>query len=81
MIKSLTVDTVCGNRIKSLIYEPQGLGFNDCLVPLHHPGLYQFPHFTPDSSEKVAMSSHLMNQSPKDQFLNWRQEIEKKQEE
>ena len=27
------------------------------------------------------MSSHPMNQLPEDQFLHWRQEIEKKQEE
>ena len=26
------------------------------------------------------MSSNLMNQSPKDQFLHWRQEMEKKHE-
>ena len=36
---------------------------------------------TSDSSDIVAMSSNLVIQSPEDQFLHWRQDMEKKQEE
>ena len=80
MIKVPTIGTVCGNRIESLFYRPQGLDFNDCLVALHHPRL-SLPPSAPDSFEGVAMSSHPLNRSPEDQFLHWCQEMEKKQKE
>ena len=45
------------------------------------PGTMLIPPSTFDSPEAVAMSSNPMNQSSEDQFLHWRQEMEKKQEE
>ena len=39
------------------------------------------PLSTSDSSNTIAMSSNLLIQSPEDQFLHWRQEMEGKQEE
>ena len=45
------------------------------------PRVPSIPSSTYDSSEAVAMSSNLMNQSPEDQFLYWCQKMEKKQEE
>ena len=38
------------------------------------------PLSTSDSSDTVAMKSNPMIQSPEDQFLHWRQDMEKKQE-
>ena len=39
------------------------------------------PLLTSDSSDTVAMSSYPVIQSPEDQFLHWRQDMEKKQKE
>ena len=38
-IKVTTISAVCGIRIESLAYRLQGVGFNDCLIALHHLGL------------------------------------------
>ena len=39
------------------------------------------PHSTSDLSDTVAMTSILIIQVPEDQFLHWRQDMEKKQDE
>ena len=57
MINLLTIGVVCGNLTKSLIYMLQGLGFNDCLVALHHLGLCRFP------LPHLVRPSHNVNQS------------------
>ena len=44
-------------------------------------GTLSFPPFTSDSLEEVAMSTNPMVQSPEGQFLHWRQDMERKQEE
>ena len=44
-------------------------------------GTLLIPPSTSDSSETITMLSNLMIQSPEDQFLHWRQDMEKKQEE
>ena len=45
------------------------------------PGTLLISPSTSDSPEAVAMANIPMIQSPEDQFLHWRQEMEKKQEE
>ena len=45
------------------------------------PGILSTPPSTSDLFEVVAMSNNLMNQTPEDQFLHWRQEMERKHEE
>ena len=47
-------------------------------LPLVAP---MIPLPTSDSSDTVTMSSNPVIQSPEDQFLHWRQDMEKKQEE
>ena len=42
------------------------------------PRALSIPHFMSDSLEAVAMTSIPMNQLPEDQFLNWRQDMERK---
>ena len=42
-------------------------------------GALSIPHSTSNSPKAVAMTSISMNQSPKDQFLHWRQDMERKQ--
>ena len=39
------------------------------------------PFFTPNSPEAVSMSTNPMIESLEDQFLHWRQDMERKQEE
>ena len=43
MINVLTIGAVCENQTESLVYRLQGLGFNDCLVALHHLELCHSP--------------------------------------
>ena len=50
----------------------------DSPSPLEGP---KVPSLVPDSSDISAMASNPMIQSPEDQFLHWRQDMEKKQEE
>ena len=45
------------------------------------PGALSIPHATSNSPKAVAMTSIPMNQSLEDQFLHWRQDMERKQEE
>ena len=40
-------------------------------------GTLSVPPFAYDPSEVVAMSTNLMIQSPEDQFLHWRQDMER----
>ena len=44
-------------------------------------GTLSVPLFASDSLEAVSMSTNPMIQSPEDQFLYWRQDMERKQEE
>ena len=44
-------------------------------------GALSIPYSTYDSPKAVAMMSIRMNQSPKDQFLHWHQDMERNQEE
>ena len=44
-------------------------------------GTLSIPPSTSDSPEAVTMSNNSMNQSLEDQFLHWRQDMEKKQDE
>ena len=69
---------VCGNKKKSLVARAwlQWLSSSPS-----SPRALSIPHSTSDSSEGVVMSSNLVNQSLEDQFLHWRQDMERKQEE
>ena len=65
----------------------RGLGSNGYPVALLPP-VAPLPPIAPtvtlptfDSSDAGAMTSNLVIQSPEDQFLHWRQDMEEKQEE
>ena len=45
------------------------------------PRTLSTPLFASDLPKSIAMSNNSMHQTPKDQFLHWRQEMERKQEE